>query len=405
MNSESVQRALLEKFIIDNQDLEALEAKIFRFNLFEAVGMARQEIKHSNFLQFLLNPSEKHQLGDLFLKKLLITVLRDAEDTSLDGLDIAVASFTNADVRREWRYLDLLIHSPSNHFVCVIENKVDSTESVNQLQNYQAVINREFPQYQKLFIYLTKAGDTASLDNWLSLSYSTIADILDTICQERQGSLSPDIEISIRHYVDLIRRHLMSESDIAELCRKIYKQHRQAIDLIYEHRPDLRSDIEECLTQLIRESAESHNLELDSVHGRWIRFAPKEWDELAFQGTCSSGWSTKNRLLLFEFWNDPQSLELRIVIGPGEAIYKQPIYQALQDLNVSGLKRCKNKDASYTQAYGVPVLTPTDYEEGGLEDLQDQIRQFWSSYVTGDLQRIRAAISDAFPKNTEDILE
>ncbi|MEO0536712.1 MAG: PD-(D/E)XK nuclease family protein [Cyanobacteria bacterium P01_A01_bin.123] len=36
------------------------------------MGMVRQEIKHSNFLQFLLNPSEKHQLGDLFLKKLLI---------------------------------------------------------------------------------------------------------------------------------------------------------------------------------------------------------------------------------------------------------------------------------------------------------------------------------------------
>jgi len=90
----------------------------------------------------------------------------------------------------------------------------------------------------------------------------------------------------------------MSESDIADLCRKIYKQHRQAIDLIYEHRPDLRSDIEAYLTQLIQESPESQNLELDSIQGRWIRFAPKEWDELIFQSTCSSGWSTKNRALL-----------------------------------------------------------------------------------------------------------
>jgi hypothetical protein len=404
MTSNKGQRALLENFVILNQELEELEAKISRFNIFEAVGMVRQEIKHSNFLQFLLDPAEKHKLGDLFLKKLLIQVLRDAEDTSLDGLDIAVANLTDSDVRREWRYLDLLIHSPSNHFVCVIENKVDSTEGYKQLQTYQAVIEREFPHCQKLFIYLTKAGDPASFDNWLSLSHGTIADLLDQICQERQGSLSPDLAIAIRHYIDLIRRHLMSESDIADLCRKIYKQHRQAIDLIYEHRPDLRSDIEAYLTQLIQESAKSQNLELDSINGRWIRFVPKEWDELAFQSTCSSGWSQKNRLLLFEFWNDSQSLELRLVIGPGDAKFKQPIYQELQGLGPKGLKRCQNKDSSYTQAYGVSVLTPTDYEESDLEALQDKIRQFWSSYVTGDLQGIREAIAEAIPKKANSYL-
>jgi hypothetical protein len=84
MTTDKEQRALLENFIIANKDLEELEAKISRFNIFEAVGMVRQEIKHSNFLQFLLNPSEKHQLGDLFLKKLLIEVLQDAEETPVD---------------------------------------------------------------------------------------------------------------------------------------------------------------------------------------------------------------------------------------------------------------------------------------------------------------------------------
>ena len=401
MTTDKEQRALLENFVIANKDLEELETKISRFNLFEAVGMVRQEIKHSNFLQFLLNPSEKHQFGDLFLKKLLIEVLQDAEETPVDGLDIAVATFTDAEVRREWRHIDLLVYSSSNSLVCTIENKVDSVEGQNQLKTYQEVINREFPHCRKLFVYLTREGDTASLDTWLSLSYGTIADIIEKICQERQDSLSPDIDISMRHYADLIRRHLMSESDIAELCRKIYKQHRQAIDLIYEHRPDRRSDIEEYLSQLIEEFSESQNLELDSIYGRWIRFTPKEWDELAFQGTCNGGWSKKNRLLLFEFWNDPQNLELRIVIGPGEAKFKQPIYQALKQLGISGLKRCKNKESSYTQAYGVRVLTSTDYEDSDLEELQEKIRAFWLNYIDGDLKVIRHAISKAFAPQTD----
>lgn len=395
------QKALLERFIADNKDLETLETKISRFNIFEAVGMVRQEIKHSNFLQFLLDPAEKHQLGDLFLKKLLTKVLRDAEEALKDHLDIADVNLADAEVRREWRYIDLLIHSPSKHFVCVIENKVDSTEGFNQLQTYKSVIDREFPHCKKLFIYLTKEGDSASQSDWLTLSYGTIADLIEKICEERQASLSPDIEISMRHYVDLIRRHLMSESDIAELCRKIYKEHRQAIDLIYEHRPDMRSDIEIYLIQLIQEAAEFANLDLDSVQGKWIRFAPKEWDILVFQSACSSGWSKKQRLLLLEFWNDPQNLELRLVIGPGDEKFKQPIYQKLCELGISGLKRCKNKENSYTQAYGVQVLDPKDYAEDNLEELQDKIRAFWLTYINSDLKVIRNAIFEAFEK-TED---
>ncbi len=54
MKLEKGAREALEKFVIDNRNLEELEQKISRFNIFEAIGMVRQEIKHSNFIQFLL---------------------------------------------------------------------------------------------------------------------------------------------------------------------------------------------------------------------------------------------------------------------------------------------------------------------------------------------------------------
>lgn len=192
----------------------------------------------------------------------------------------------------------------------------------------------------------------------------------------------------------------MSESDIADLCRKIYKQHRQAIDLIYEHRPDLRSDIEAYLTQLIQESAKSHNLELDSSQGKWIRFAPKEWDELAFQTTCSGGWSKQHRLLLLEFWNEPQSLQLRAVIGPGDLAVKEAIYQTLRSLNIPGIRNIKIKPSDYSQAVILQVLNPADYENCDLEELQEKIRFFWLNYINNDLQEIRKAISAAFEEST-----
>ena len=46
----------------------SLEALLDRFNLFEALGVARQELRHSDFLGFLLNPQQPHSLGDFFLE-------------------------------------------------------------------------------------------------------------------------------------------------------------------------------------------------------------------------------------------------------------------------------------------------------------------------------------------------
>src|SRR5262245_45610416 len=68
----------LERFVVENDDLLALEEQVGRFNIFDALGVARVEIRHSNYLRWLLTPSESHGQGDLFLKSLLMDVLRKA---------------------------------------------------------------------------------------------------------------------------------------------------------------------------------------------------------------------------------------------------------------------------------------------------------------------------------------
>lgn len=248
-----------------------------------------------------------------------------------------------------------------------------------------------------MFVFLTKEGSAASRPSWISLDYGTIAEIIETVCNERRSSLTDDIYIAIRHYVDLVRRHIMSESDIAELCRKIYKQHRQAIDLIYEHRPDMRSDVEDYIKQLIQESSQQENLEQDSIDKRWIRVAPKEWDNLVFQKTCS-GWTASHRILLFEFCNEPQNLQLHLVIGPGDMQVKEAIYQKLKTLDIAGIRKCKLKESGWNHVCAVQVFNSSDYEEGDLESLQEKIRAFWLRYIEGDMKVVREAIFNSFEK-------
>ncbi len=44
----------LEAFLLDNPELGQLEALLDEFNIFEAIGAVRQEVRHSDFLAFLL---------------------------------------------------------------------------------------------------------------------------------------------------------------------------------------------------------------------------------------------------------------------------------------------------------------------------------------------------------------
>lgn len=192
----------------------------------------------------------------------------------------------------------------------------------------------------------------------------------------------------------------MSESDVAELCRKIYKQHRQAIDLIYEHRPGFRSEIEEFIGQMIQDDAKNANLEKDDSTQLWIRFSPKEWDESDCQKVCEK-WTNSLRILLFEFWNESQSLKLRLVIGPGEKQTKLAIYEKLQELNIAGFKKLRaNQLAGIEQKWSFvfekQILDSSDYEDEDLEGLQEKIKVFWDKFINGDLKTIREAVVNAF---------
>jgi hypothetical protein len=106
-----------EKKLLDLiRDLERFSREkrfAYGLNIFEAAGMRRQEIRHSNFLAFLLSPQETHGLGDAFLKRLLQKTLNNssADPPPVSALTVALADFSDVLVSREWRNIDLLVES------------------------------------------------------------------------------------------------------------------------------------------------------------------------------------------------------------------------------------------------------------------------------------------------------
>ena len=395
---------LLETLLINNSDLSLLESKLSSFNIFEAVGMTRQEIRHSYFLSFLLNPSESHYFGDLFLKKFLISSLLSFEDPPFSAISIDVANLEDVEVKREYKNIDILIYSPSEKLVVAIENKVDSSEHSNQLNRYREIVESDFHEYRKLFIYLTKEGDLASdSTNWNSLSYEAIAHCLDDICIRHSTKMNDDVQSLMTHYSALIKRHIMNDSEIAQLCRKIYRQHKYALDLIYEHRPDFQLEIADFLQFLIDENKED-NIEKDDCVKKHSRFTPTEWDKLDFQHTCLN-WTSSRRLILFEFWNDPQYLGLNLCLGPGNEGLKQLIYDSIKKANVPRIYKGKIRGNSWNYIVRIPILEMKDYEEGDFDKVKDKIKSSFDRLLKNEVQQIRQIISslDYIPSESQDL--
>ncbi len=229
-------REALERFVVENDDLLALESRLGRFNIFDALGIARAEIRHSNFLAWLLDPAESHGQGQLFLKAILMDLLKQApqELRPLSPIDLDGTDLRGVEVEREWKYIDLLIRCQEPSFVVVIENKIDSAEHSDQLSHYEEAMKQEFPNDRALYVYLTVDGDDPSSEAWMSYKHADIYRVLKRVRETSGKSIGDDVLVFLDHYLSLIGTRFMTDERIDELCKRIYKNHRQALQLIWE---------------------------------------------------------------------------------------------------------------------------------------------------------------------------
>jgi len=376
----------LEALVVGNPDLEHLEAHLQQFNIFEAIGAVRQELRHSDFLAFLLNPVQPHGLGDAFVKGLLQKVIIDSGfECLVSAIDLDIWSLDELEIRREWNNIDILLIDTEHNFVVTIENKIDGSEHSSQLQRYKQIIHQHFPVFEMIFLYLTPEGKQPTDEAYIPVAYTTIYELLDTIVESRTSILGLDVQTVIRHYIDMLRRHVVNESEIAELCRRIYRRHQRAIDLIIDHRPDLQSNIHDLLVDLI-DNEPGWFIDHDSKS--YVVFGLKEWDTPALM--TGQEWSPENRILLFQFENFQNSLALKLYIGPGSDDTRQKLYQIAQDN--PPLKAYRVLGKKWNTIFKRSFLTKKSYEEASIDDLEEDIKQKWQKFIENDLPAIKKIV-------------
>ena len=226
-------RKELERFVVENDDLLTLESRIGRFNIFDALRITNVEIRHSNFLAFLLDPAESHGQGQLFLKAILMDLLTKAplESRPLSPIALDGADLRGVEIKREWKHTDIVIKCKEPQIVVVIENKIGAKEGQDQLSRYRASMEKHYPG--ALYVYLTRDSDEPSDDAWMPYSYEHVHGVLDRVRKMYGKAIGDEVLVFLDHYLNLIGTRFMDNEELDKLCQRIYKTHRQALDLIW----------------------------------------------------------------------------------------------------------------------------------------------------------------------------
>lgn len=294
---EMTDEQALQNFLLDIDCLNELNQWTEKFNIFDVLKISRTEIRHSNMLAWLFDANENHGIDDRFIKKIAQQIAKNDTQGKYDVFQLLLLDFYSFSVYREWNNIDLLIVSDEEKTAFVIENKVGSNEHNNQLNRYRRICEKAYPEYNKIYLFLTPQGlPPSDADNWTVLTYNDILEALSEIMENT--ALLPDVSLMINNYIDVVRRDIVDDRQLIEVCNKIYNKHKKALDLIYSNRPDAKSLIRDTIKDTLLQFSDNGKIIYDSNYT--LRFYSEEIDKiLPNLKKENSVWKTKYP---YQYW-------------------------------------------------------------------------------------------------------
>jgi PD-(D/E)XK nuclease superfamily len=316
-------------------------------------------------------------LGERFLKRFLQRALDEySGQVPVTSIEIELQSLDQMFPYRERQNIDILLLDEANRIAVIIENKIGSAEHSGQLQRYRETVHRQYPGWKIIPIFLSPDGASPTDDDFIAFDYGAISEIVLSLAESRRTSLDPEVYGLLHHYVRLLRRYVVEDSEIADLCRQIYAKHQRAIDLILEHRPGDRETRNAFIEDLI---AQTDTLIEDEHSKSGVRFLPQAWDLPELRH--SRGWTATERILLFEFISRQKSLTLALVVGPGDPEVRNAVIEASRAAG-HPFRPSTKPGPVWTQLYSEPILKERDFDRLSVEEKQDRIRRFWGQFTS-----------------------
>jgi hypothetical protein len=397
MNTKSTNNEINEEDLINllqSSNLKKLENELLNnLNLFELAGLNQQEIKHSNFLSELLNPNSVLGQGDEILNQIVrdgfSNLNNNQSKNTLKPIDFELASNESIEVRREFKNIDLLVlnHDREYKYVIAIENKIFSKESKEQLSKYRQIIETDFTDYKKLYIFLTPFSDTPKWDEqWIPVCYESITKSINSIIQTK--TINQESLLILKHYKNLLEKFIVGQPELELLANKIYQKHKKAIDFIFEKRFDHALELSNLIKEWIKSKKDDLAIKITDSNKGNIRFSTKEMEELS-KLIPGSAWKS-NDIIVGEFVVRQNSVVLKIILGFSENKEKRQEFLTYLQEHL----KMKSKSDKYSTVYSITLAKESLDEVDSIETYAEHLLEESLKHLKQNLPQINDVINN-----------
>lgn len=276
----------LEEFVVATQpDLKIIKRELSAFNIFNVLGIQHREIRHSNFLGWLFDPNESHQLGDVFLKALLQLMRDKTEEKRFNEavfIELIHQDLSDTQVYRERVHnIDILVVNEKLGLVICIENKIYANFSAHQLEKYYTYVEKKYVGADhRLYVALTRNTEQdykqfAAGEHYINITYRDILYLIKTNINVINNAIS-SVKESIHQYIAMTEKSITHTSPEVLKAREIYKKHYKELDFIISNKPDFSKHNKAIIKKIKKGELGAFDIIDNQKHSSIIRILPAD---------------------------------------------------------------------------------------------------------------------------------
>ena len=371
-------------------------------NIFEILKIKNMEIRHSNFLGWLLDPEESHNLENEFLKGFVQEGINKNKYTEIT---VDIDLIDSVKIEREYKDIDLLIES--QNVVFCIENKIFSNEHSDQLKKYKKIVQKEFPNKEKVFIYLTPSGKPSQQETelYLPISYSIVLDVLKHLNIKK---IDKNAQIYILDYIATLEKDILKNNELKAPLSKLHLEYGEFIKQILEKRNTSQSKEREIykkhqeffdyfsknnfdpewISLLIQKTLLKNGYKLGSINSKYVRFYPVELEPYIYKSKKRNTWEYRE-IFIFELEiKEKNKIAIRSCVNrKGDEDFDYDGLLKIIDTIPNAKQRNKDWVFSHEKVFPIDYLKIAKLEESSaVNDLEKIFKSYKDLFVDKYIQ-------------------
>ncbi|MAO15906.1 MAG: hypothetical protein CMH44_03370 [Muricauda sp.] len=340
-------------------ELHKIKSHLSAFNIFNVLGIQYREIRHSNFVGWLLDPTGSHGFKSNVLEELLKHLKSKGLISNSELNDYLTPDLANTKVVRESESnIDLFLINEDLSYAITIENKIHSDYSEHQLGDYYEHVERHFPHIKKrIYLTLTPLESIRHKDEkfthgkkYTNITYKEIIKFL----RKCQGlTKNEDVKVSVNQYISMVEKNLTKTSEEIVIARKIYKKYGNVINFIINNQADF-SVYQDTMLDVINSLEDGFIISHESAHKNVIYLLPKNQELLDLFYYPEAESRDGDYIFSYVLQIKKDSLSMKLAFGPiAESNQKKQIQKVKQDLlsKMQGFKCLNNNKIPKLETY------------------------------------------------------